>query len=139
MRSNSLVVALVSLIMPLAASSAELSINPGLWETTMTQTNPMTGEPTTETNTRCVKATGFDPNSMMQKAKGCELVEDELNGDTLSFRMECSMEQGMKATVEGEFQTDGRTGQGNMDMNMNMGEINMTMNMNWTSKRLGGC
>lgn len=126
------------LVLPLAANAAELKINPGLWETTMTRTNPMTGEPTTETTEECVKQTSFNPSDMMQGAEGCELVKDELNGDTLLFRMECNM-QGSKATVDGQFQTDGQTGKGNMDMTMNMGEMNMTMNMKWTSRRLGDC
>lgn len=138
MKSKRLALASLMLVLPLAAGAAELPINPGLWETTMTRTNPMTGEPTTETDTRCVTETSFSPSSMMDQAQGCELVEDERNGDTLTFSMECNMEDST-ATVDGEFQTDGQTGQGNMDMDMKMGEMNMSMNMNWTSKRLGDC
>ena len=138
MKLKSLAAVSLSLTLPLAASAAELEINPGLWETTMTRTNPMTGEPTTETTQECVKQTSFNPSDMMQAAEGCKLLKDEQNGDTLSFRMECNL-QGSTATVDGQFQTDGQTGKGNMDMTMNMGEMNMTMNMNWTSKRLGDC
>lgn len=138
MKFKSLAVVSVSLVLPLAASASELAINPGLWKTTMTRTNPMTGEPTTETTTECVKQTSFNPSSMVQDAQGCELVKDELNGDTLNFRMECNM-QGQKATMDGMFQTDGKTGKGNMDMKMNMGEINMKMNMKWTAERIGDC
>jgi len=126
------------MVLPIAAGAAELPINPGLWETTMTRTNPMTGEPTTETRTECVKETSFNPRGMMQDAQGCDLVKDDLNGDTLTFRMECQM-QGSSATVDGKFQTDGQTGTGNMDMNMKMGEMNMSMNMKWEAKRIGDC
>jgi len=139
MNFRTITVAAALCLTPLAAGAAELPINPGLWETTMTRTNPMTGEPTTETNTRCVKETSFNPSAMMQDAQGCELIKDEVNGDTLTFTMECSMEQGARATVDGQFQTDGQTGSGNMDMTMNMGEMNMSMNMKWTSKRVGDC
>jgi len=139
MKSRTIALTAALCLMPFAAGAAELPINPGLWETTMTRTNPLTGEPTTETNTECVKATSFNPSSMMQDAQGCDLLKDEVNGDTLTFTMECSMEQGAKATVDGEFQSDGQTGRGNMDMTMNMGEMKMSMNMNWTSKRLGDC
>lgn len=138
MKSKCLTVVSILLMLPFAASAAELEINPGLWETTLTRTNPMTGEPTTEMSTECVKQTSFDPSSMMKDAKGCELVKDELNGDTLSFRMECDM-QGSQATIDGNFQSDGQTGKGNMDMNMKMGEMNMEMNMNWTARRVGDC
>ncbi len=138
MRSKCLAVAGVLVLMPFTSGAAELEINPGLWETTMTRTNPMTGEPTTETTTECVRETSFNPSEVMQDAEGCELVKDELAGDTLTFRMECNME-GTQATVDGNFQTDGESGKGNMDMNMNMGEMKMEMNMNWTSKRVGDC
>lgn len=138
MRSKCLALACAVLVVPFAAGAAELELNPGLWETTMTRTNPMTGEPTTETNTECVKETSFNPSDMMQDAEGCELVKDELNGDTLTYRMECDM-QGTQATVDGMFQTDGQTGKGNMDMKMSMGEMDMNMKMDWTAKRVGDC
>ncbi len=138
MRSRCLALACAVLVVPFAAGAAELELNPGLWETTMTRTNPMTGEPTTETNTECVKETSFNPSDMMQDAEGCELVKDELNGDTLTYRMECDM-QGTQAVVDGTFQTDGQTGKGNMDMQMSMGEMDMNMKMDWTAKRVGDC
>lgn len=138
MKSKYAVLLSTVLVLPYAAGAAELEINPGLWETTMTRTNPMTGDPTTETTKECVKATSFNPSDMMENAQGCELVKDELNGNTLSFTMECNM-QGSQAVVDGMFQTDGQTGNGNMDMTMSMGEMNMSMKMNWTSKRLGDC
>lgn len=138
MRSKCLALACALLVLPFAASAAELELNPGLWETTMTRTNPMTGEPTTETTTECVRETSFNPSDMMQDAEGCELVKDELNGDTLTYRMECNM-QGTQATIDGQFQTDGQTGKGNMDMKMNMGEMKMNMKMDWTAKRVGDC
>lgn len=138
MRSKCLALACAVLVVPFAAGAAELELNPGLWETTMTRTNPMTGEPTTETNTECVKETSFNPSDMMQDAEGCELVKDELNGDTLTYRMECDM-QGTQAVVDGTFQTDGQTGKGNMDMQMSMGEMDMNMKMDWTAKRVGDC
>ena len=132
--------ALVSmfLVLPLSASASELAINPGLWKTTMTRTNPMTGNPTTETSTQCVKEKSFNPSDMMKNAQGCELVKDELDGDTLNFRMECNV-QGQTATVDGMFQTDGKTGKGNMNMQLKMGEMNMNMKMNWTAERIGDC
>lgn len=138
MKSKCLALAGALLVLPITAGAAELEINPGLWETTMTRTNPMTGAPTTETTTECVRQTSFNPSDVMKEAEGCNLVKDELTGDTLTFRMECNM-QGSQATVDGMFQSDGQTGKGNMDMNMNMGEMKMSMNMNWTSKRIGDC
>lgn len=123
---------------PALSGAAELKINPGLWETTMTMTNPMTGQPTVKTSKECVRERSFDPATMMEGAQGCTLARNELNGDTLNFQMNCDME-GSKAVVTGEYQTDGKTGRGNMDMEVNAGGMKMSMNMNWTGKRLGDC
>ena len=138
MSPKSLILAALITVPAATASAAEVEFNPGKWETTMTRTNPMTGEPMTETRTECVKESKFDPASMMDGAQGCNLIEDSLDGDTLNFRMECNME-GSQATIDGRFQTDGQTGQGNMDMSVNAGGMQMDMNMNWTAKRLGDC
>ena len=104
----------------------------------MVRTSPMTSQSITETRTECVKETKFDPGKLLQDAEGCSLIDDDLNGDTLTFRMECNM-QAAQALVEGTFSTDGQTGSGNMDMEVNTGGMNMTMNMNWTATRLGDC
>lgn len=138
MNLRCLAVSCTLLLLPFTASAVEVPIKPGLWETTMTRTNPMTGDPTTETTQECIKQNSFSPSEMMKNAEGCELIDENLDGSTLTFQMECSM-QGSKATVDGTFQTEGDTGKGNMTMEMNMGEMSMDMEMDWTSKRLGDC
>ena len=124
--------------LPITATAAELAINPGLWETTLTRTSPLTTQSVTETKTECVKETKFDPGKMVQDADACKLIEDNLTGDTLTFRMECNV-QGAQAAVDGTFRTDGQTGSGNMDMKVDAAGMKMTMNMNWTANRLGDC
>ena len=128
-----------ALLAPMPAAAASISLNPGLWETTMTRTNPMTGAPTTETTTECVTDKSFDPREMMKDAGGCTLTDESLDGDTLTFGMSCDVEGGGNATIAGRFQTDGSTGNGEMTMNMNMGGMSMAMDMNWTARRLGDC
>ncbi|MGA8261191.1 MAG: DUF3617 family protein [Arenicellales bacterium] len=131
--------AVVAVLLPLAAAADQLPIHPGLWKTTTTRTSPMSGQPVTETKTHCVKQTSFDPATMMKNAQGCNLVKNELDGDTLTFRMECNF-QGQSASADGVFQTDGKTGKGNMDVEVDMGQTKMTiMKMNWTSERVGDC
>ncbi len=75
---------------------------------------------------------------MLASAESCRLLKDELNGDTLDFRMECSV-QGAQTEVAGTYQADDDSGKGNMEMKMNMGGMSMTMTMDWTAKRLGDC
>jgi len=125
--------------LPLLATAAELTINPGLWETKITRTNPMTGSATTNTNTECVKEeTTFNPRSMLAQAKDCRVMKDDLDGDTLNFQMKCNV-QGATTEVTGMYQAGNDSGKGNMEMKMNMGGMSMSMNMNWTAKRLGDC
>jgi hypothetical protein len=139
MLTRKFVIAAVALLFPLGAGAASLALNPGLWETTMTRTSPMTGTPTTETSTECVKEKAFDPREIMKNAQGCQLTDEQLAGDTLTFSMSCNMEGGANGTIDGRFQTDGNTGNGTMTMNMNAGGMSMSMDMNWTARRLGDC
>ncbi len=136
---RTLVLACFAMALPPVLQAASLDLNPGLWETTMTRTDPMTGSPVTETNTECVTEKSFDPREMMDGAEGCQLVDENLSGDTLTFAMACNMEGGATGEIKGRFQTDGQTGNGEMKMNMSMGQITMSMDMNWTAKRLGDC
>ena len=134
-----LLFALTLAVAPAVSGAASLEINPGLWETTMTSTNPMTGGPTTDTKTECVKEKSFDHREVMEEADGCRLVDESLSGDTLSFSMQCDLDGGAQAIMDGTFQTDGQTGTGNMTINMNMAGMTMTMTNNWTSRRVGDC
>ncbi len=138
MRLSRLIQASPLLLFPLLGITAELKVIPGMWETTMTRTNPMNGEAVTETKKNCVTQTSFDPATMMQDTQGCKVVQDELDGDTLSFKMQCSM-SGAESTVTGKYQSDGDTGSGDMNIQMSMAGMNMNMSMNWTAKRVGDC
>ncbi len=126
------------LLAPMWAGAASIAINPGMWETTMTRDNPMTGQTTTETTRECVTETEFDPRDMMEDAQGCTLDKEELVGDELSFVMSCQM-QGGQARMEGAVRSDGDTSSGRMRMNVSVGGMDMSMNMNWAGRRLGDC
>ncbi len=139
MLSRTLVFSAIILLLPIQAGAASLPINPGMWETTMTRTNPMNGQPTTETTTECVEEEKFDPRELMKDAQGCNLVDENLAGDTLSFSMVCSIQGGVQANMDGTFQSGGNTGEGNMNINMNMGGMSMNMDMSWTATRTGDC
>ncbi|MEX2488079.1 MAG: DUF3617 family protein [Pseudomonadales bacterium] len=138
MQTRTITLAIAVLLIPMLASGAKLTIKPGLWESTMTRTNPMTGDETTETTRECIEETVFEPSEMLESARGCELVKNELNGNTLNFRMHCSIE-GTESTLDGRYYTDGDTGEGDMTMTMSMGGRNISMNMSWTAKRLDDC
>ncbi len=60
MNPKCLVAAALICLPAISAGAAVIEFNPGLWETVMTRTNPMTGEPITETRTECVQESKFD-------------------------------------------------------------------------------
>lgn len=138
MRHLTLFSLLLTLLVSPLAMSAELPINPGLWETTMTRTDTISGTPVTETSRECVQQTSFNPADLVKEMKECKTITNDLNGNTLTFNMKCSM-AGANATVDGQFQSSGTTGSGKMAIKMNMAGMVMAMNMDWTTKRIGDC
>ena len=114
-----------------------LPITPGMWETTMNQTNPFTGSNTT-VNKECVKETEFDPNSLMEGNENCRIADSSVSGNTMQFSMECNMDGG-QAIMNGEFESNGDNGSGKMTMTMSMAGQQIEMQMDWTARRVGDC
>lgn len=138
MKPRTLMSALIAFAITSTALAQGLPFNPGLWETTVTRTNPMTGQPTTDTRQECVESNEFDPRSLMQGVEECEMTDQTVSGDTLTFTMTCNQDGGT-AAIEGQFQTDGQTGAGQMSMSFSFGGQTMNFESNSTSKRLGDC
>ena len=114
-----------------------LKLKPGLWETTVTSTNSFTGT-TTQTETECVAEQEFDPRTMFKDAQGCKLLDDSLQGNTLTYSLVCNV-QGTQATIEGVYTTDGDLGSGSMNMEMSFSGQTMTMENNFDARRIGDC
>ena len=80
----------------------------------------------------------FDPVTMLEGAGDCELLENTLNGNTLSFSLFCNA-QGVESQIRGVYKVDGDQGEGSMNMEMDFGGQKMTMENVFTSTRLGDC
>ncbi len=129
----------LALVLTTSISFAEgLTVTPGLWETKMTRTDPVSGNPVTNINKQCVEQTEFDPAEMMKGMQGCKMLQNDLAGNKLDFKMQCDA-SGTSSTVEGSYQVDGDQGKGSMSISMNVMGQAMNMSMNWESKRLGDC
>ena len=131
------VLAASALLFSATTQAESLKIKPGMWESTVTTTNSFTGT-STQTETECVVDEAFDPRTMFKDAEGCEVVDDTLEGNTLTFNLACSIE-GTQATIEGVYTTDGDVGSGTMNMEMSFGGQSMTMESSFEAKRLGDC
>ena len=124
-------------LLTVLAHADSLPIKPGLWESTMTSTNSMTGTQT-KTSTQCMTEDEWNPQSMMEEVQGCTLTESSLSGNTLTFSMSCDI-QGAESTVSGVYSTQGDTGEGTMNMEMSFGGQVMTMEATFVANRLGDC
>lgn len=120
------------------ASADELTIKPGMWESTMTTTNSMMPRPMTTTSKNCVTEPTYRPEEMLDNVEHCKNMTSDVSDNTLTFSMQCTM-QGADVNVSGRFSSAEDTGDGDMKMDMKMGPGNMTMNMKWTTKRIGDC
>lgn len=114
-----------------------LPMTPGLWETTVTSTNSFTG---TQTNTQqeCIVEDHFDPRKMAEGSDECEIADSNVDGNTLTFTMACTM-QGGSATMTGTYTVDGDQGSGSMNMEGSFGGQTMTMESTMVANRIGDC
>ena len=132
------IAAQICMIFTNLAIADTLPIDPGLWEFTSTSTNSFTGQQETETDTECVVEDEYDPATMMEDEDDCEMLESNLNGDTLTFSMSCGLQMG-NMTMNGVYQSDGDTVQGTMVMEMSFGGQTMTSEGSFAGKRIGDC
>jgi Protein of unknown function (DUF3617) len=116
---------------PQHARAEGLPIKDGLWETTMQ--NPMTGERVTR---ECLKNAALDPQSMLEGQDDCQMTEQALDGNTLTFTMVCADGSG---TAEGRMAVEGDRGEGEITMHFDMDGQQMEMSMSWDAVRVGDC
>ena len=121
-----------------AVQADSLKLTPGMWETTMTMTNSMTGTQTTTTQ-ECMVEDEFDPANMLQDGDNCELNDSNLDGNTLTFTLTCQVEGGGPATMTGVYTSNGDSGNGTMNMEMSFGGQTMTMQGEFEGRRIGDC
>ena len=138
MNPRTVVLMLITFATTSTAFAQGLPFNPGLWETTATRTDAMTGEPVTDTRQECVESDEFDPRSLIQGVEGCEVNDQTVSGDTLKFTMTCNQE-GSTSTIQGQVQPDGQTGSGQMSMSVSFGGQTMNFESSSTSKRVVDC
>jgi hypothetical protein len=127
-----------SLIFATTAIADRLPINPGLWESTTTNFNPMTGQQESQTNVECEVDNYFDPAATMEQGQGCEIVESTLEGETLTFDVSCNVEGG-QMNMHGKYTSDGDNAQGVMEMEISFNGQIFNSTGTWAAKRIGDC
>lgn len=120
-----------------ATATADNDVNEGLWEiTTKLEIEGMSMTMAPMTNTQCITKDMLVPKSD-QPGQECEITNQKIAGNTLTYDMECSGPGGsMKGHGEATYTGDTMTGK--MEMNMpSQGDMKMTAKM--SGKRIGPC
>ena len=141
MRISPLLPVLIVLLVltPFALAAGSISIEKGMWETTVTITSPMFPQPRVTTETECVDKSEFGIEDFLPSEQSqCSVTESNVSGNTLTWSMQCSME-GMNSSGGGEITSKGDSGSGRMYMNMEMQGQSFDMETTWQGRRVGPC
>lgn len=123
----------------IANAGDSISIEPGMWEVTTTMTSPMSNQPQVETSQECMEDSEISADILTPNDDdNCSTTDVNANGNTLTWSMQCSM-QGNVMNGGGSFTSNGDTGHGNMNMNMQVEGQSFNMELSWKGKRIGSC
>lgn len=129
---------LVSLAGCLSGQERAIDLNPGLWEiTTTTEMEGMPGmSPPPQTHTQCITAESLVPQSE-EASDACQMSDVETDGNTVSWKVTCSEQEGGGMEGTGTITYNGDTMEGTMEMVMPA--AGMTVKNTIAGKRIGDC
>ena len=128
-----------SLLATAGAQATGLTLEPGLWEASWTISNALTGQQFTETRTQCIRTREFNPRELLRQAQGCRVVSEDQQGNRIQFSLICSLEGGAQTQVDGNFETDGSNGNGQLRTQTRIGGMSVNMDTNVSTRRIGDC
>ena len=136
---KTLLILAVSMIAPLTALADGVAIEPGKWEMTMSMQMPMFPAPQERTYSECVEETELNPEDFqMEDDQTCVFGDVELEGDTISWSMECPNDMGV-SRGQWSFTSAGDSMHGEGSMTTEMAGQSMEFNMTWKGHRIGDC
>ena len=140
MKFSPAVLAFSFLLMSGAASGKGVSIDPGLWEMSVTVEMPMLPQPQTEVSTECIEESELSPEDFNKDDDmPCEIANIQYDGNSASWSINCPNPAGGSMTGDWEFTSHGSTIDGSGTISMDMAGQQMAMNMTWKGKRTGPC
>lgn len=128
-----------ALTIPMATARGAVDVRTGLWETRVeSSVEGMPMAPPPVTHRTCVTGDDLVPD-MDAAGQECEVLEHDINGNRVSWRVSCSHE-GMTTTGNGLITYSGDRYEGKIEMNMQGGPMGaMKMTQTITGKRVGEC
>ena len=135
-----LIIAIYFSFIYFAFAADSISMEPGMWEMTSTTTTSMSPQPQTTTENECIDQSEFSADDLVPDDQDqCTITESNVNGNTLSFSMQCAMQGGGSSTGAGQFTSKGDSGSGSMQMTMEFQGQTFNMQTSWEGKRIGSC
>lgn len=117
-----------------------INLNPGLWEYTNELSFGEGRAPQTQVFEDCVTAEDLSEGSfMMQDIEACEVVEQQMRFDQMTYVMNCMGPEGTTLAIDARIEFDGDTAQGviNNTIATPLGDMKMVVNL--SARRLGDC
>jgi len=139
---HTLLVILTALFGNQAFAAPELK--PGKWRITSTLEHPMMPSPQEQTTEECITSSRFDFEKIMGElpTDSCNPIKPKTSGNKVSWSIDCvnPMDPSSRVTGTGNFQANGKSGEGMFKMNMaipGMGDQSITSR--WRQEYLGKC
>jgi len=117
-----------------------INLEPGLWEYTNEMRMGDQGEPRTQVFESCVTQADLDSGDfMVQDIDACEMVEQQISANQLTYSMNCQGPEGTKLAVVAEISFDGDRASGvlNNTIATPMGDLAMAVDV--AARRIGPC
>ncbi|WP_301585479.1 DUF3617 domain-containing protein [Halomonas alkaliantarctica] len=130
------------LAFPMVAQAETPNVTPGEWE--FVSVTSMSGDmqipDQTETERQCITQEELDSAEFgfIEEEEGCELLNQDMNADGLSYSMVCRADGG-EATIDGEMRFMGEQIEGNVDIFTQSPMGGLSMKTVIEGERIGDC
>lgn len=140
MKLGILLTGVTTSLLSIAAFAEGISIEPGMWETTMTMEMSMMAQPQVHSSTECVRESELDPEDFnMDENSPCDIAEVVIEDNTVNWAINCPVEGGMAMQGDWSMTSHGDTLTGGGSMSGGNEQMRIEMNIKWDGKRIGDC
>lgn len=123
-----------------AAVAGGISIEPGMWETTMTMEMSMIPQPQVHSSTECISESELNPDDFkVDEDSPCDIADVVTDGNTVSWAIHCPSDGGMSMDGQWSMTSHGDTLTGGGSMSGGSDAMQIEMNIKWEGKRIGDC
>ena len=131
---------LTASLLSVTAFAAGISIEPGMWETNMTMEMSMMAQPQVHSSNECIRESELNPEDFnMDENSPCDIAEVVMDGNTVSWAINCPAASGMAMEGQWSMTSNGDTLTGGGSMSGGSEEMQIEMNIKWEGKRIGDC